>query len=66
MRFIVATRSKDTADEILRAARDTPDMEVYLGSFEFAPSFRDFQNSERETMNILLPILAAAFAAFCV
>lgn len=39
MRFIVATRSKDTADEIRWAARDTPDMEVFLGSFESVPSF---------------------------
>jgi len=39
MRFIVATRSKDTADEIRWAAKDTPDMEVYLGSFESVPSF---------------------------
>jgi len=39
MRFIVGTRSKDTADEIRWAARDTPDLEVYLGSFESLPSF---------------------------
>jgi O-acetyl-ADP-ribose deacetylase (regulator of RNase III) len=39
MRLIVATRSKDTADEIRWAARDTPSMEVYLGSFESVPSF---------------------------
>ena len=39
MRFIVATRSKDTADEIRWAARDTPDLEVYLGSFESVPFF---------------------------
>jgi O-acetyl-ADP-ribose deacetylase (regulator of RNase III) len=39
MRFIVATRSKDTADEIRWAAKDTPSMEVYLGSFESVPSF---------------------------
>jgi O-acetyl-ADP-ribose deacetylase (regulator of RNase III) len=39
MRFIVATRNKDTADEIRWAARDTPEMEVFLGSFESVPSF---------------------------
>src|SRR5580704_19229464 len=39
MRFIVATRSKDTADEIRRTAKDTPDLEVYFGSFESVPSF---------------------------
>src|SRR5882762_10351976 len=39
MRFIVATRSKDTADEIRWAAKDTPDLEVYLGSFETVPTF---------------------------
>lgn len=39
MRFIVATRSKDSADEIRWAAKDTPDLEVYLGSFESVTSF---------------------------
>src|SRR5690349_13275862 len=39
MRFVVATRSKDTADEIRWAARDTPEMEIFLGSFESVPSF---------------------------
>jgi O-acetyl-ADP-ribose deacetylase (regulator of RNase III) len=39
MRFIVATRSKDTSEEIRWAARDTPDLEVFLGSFESVPSF---------------------------
>ena len=39
MRFIVATRNKDTADEIRWAARNTHGMEVYLGSFESVPSF---------------------------
>jgi len=39
MRFIIATRSKDTADEIRWAARDVAGLEVYLGSFESLPSF---------------------------
>src|SRR5437660_6391906 len=39
MRFIVGTRSKDTADEIRWAARDTPDLEVHLGSFDSLSSF---------------------------
>jgi O-acetyl-ADP-ribose deacetylase (regulator of RNase III) len=39
MRFIVVTRSKDTCDEIRWAARDTPDMEVFLGSFDSVPLF---------------------------
>ena len=39
MRFIIATRSKDTADEIRWAARDVPGLEVFLGSFESLPSF---------------------------
>jgi O-acetyl-ADP-ribose deacetylase (regulator of RNase III) len=39
MRFIVCTRSKETADEIRWAAKDTPDLEVFLGSFESVPSF---------------------------
>ncbi|HYG35618.1 MAG TPA: macro domain-containing protein [Clostridia bacterium] len=39
MRFIVATRDKDTADEIRWIARDTPEMEIHLGSFETAPGF---------------------------
>jgi O-acetyl-ADP-ribose deacetylase (regulator of RNase III) len=39
MRFIVATRNKDVADEIRWAARDTTELEVFLGSFEPVPSF---------------------------
>src|SRR5678809_83114 len=39
MRFIIATRSKETADEIRWAARDVPGLEVFLGSFESVPSF---------------------------
>jgi O-acetyl-ADP-ribose deacetylase (regulator of RNase III) len=39
MRFIVVTRSKEIADEIRWAARDTPEMEIFLGSFESVPSF---------------------------
>jgi O-acetyl-ADP-ribose deacetylase (regulator of RNase III) len=39
MRFIIATRSKDTADEIRWAAREVAGLEVYLGSFESLPSF---------------------------
>jgi hypothetical protein len=34
MRFIVAIRNKDTADEIRWATRDTPELEIHLGSFE--------------------------------
>jgi O-acetyl-ADP-ribose deacetylase (regulator of RNase III) len=39
MRFIIATRNKDTADEIRWVARDVAGLEVYLGSFETLPSF---------------------------
>jgi len=39
MRFIIASRSKDTADEIRWSVRDLPDIEVHLGSFESVPSF---------------------------
>jgi O-acetyl-ADP-ribose deacetylase (regulator of RNase III) len=39
MRFIITTRSKDTADEIRWAARDVTGLEVHLGSFEALPSF---------------------------
>jgi len=39
MRFIVATRDKDTAEEIRWIARDAPEMEIHLGSFETVPSF---------------------------
>jgi len=39
MRFIIATRDKGTAEEIRWIARDMPDIEVYLGSFETVPSF---------------------------
>jgi len=39
MRFIIATRSKDTADEIRWIAKDAPQLEVHLGSFESLPSF---------------------------
>src|SRR5690349_1524668 len=39
MRFIIATRSKDTADEIRWAARDVLGLEVFLGSFDSLPSF---------------------------
>src|SRR5438094_3745422 len=39
MRFIIATRSKVTSDEIRWIARDTTDLEVHLGSFESLPSF---------------------------
>ena len=39
MRFIIATRSKDTADEIRWACKDVSGMEVYLGSFDAIPSF---------------------------
>jgi O-acetyl-ADP-ribose deacetylase (regulator of RNase III) len=34
MRFIIATRSKDTADEIRLVTRDVAGLEVFLGSFE--------------------------------
>jgi hypothetical protein len=37
MRFIIATRSKDTADEIRWAARDVPGLEVH--SKVITPSF---------------------------
>jgi len=39
MRFVVTTRSKDTADEIRWVARDVPDLEVHLGSFESLAGF---------------------------
>src|ERR1043166_8299708 len=39
MRFIVAARDKDTAEEIRWIARDTPQLEVHWGSFETAPVF---------------------------
>src|SRR5882757_5106525 len=39
MRFIIATRSKETAEEIRWAARDAEGIEVYPGSFESLPSF---------------------------
>jgi O-acetyl-ADP-ribose deacetylase (regulator of RNase III) len=39
MRFIIATRSKDTADEIRWAAREVPGLEVHLSPFECLPSF---------------------------
>ena len=39
MRFIIATRSKDTADEIRWSAKDTAEIEVPLGSFESLSSF---------------------------
>lgn len=39
MRFIIVSRSKETADEIRWACRDVPDIEIYLGSFESIPSF---------------------------
>lgn len=39
MRFIVVTRDKDTADEIRWAAKDAPDLEVHLGSFDSISSF---------------------------
>ena len=39
MRFIIATRGKDTADEIRWTVRDTPEVEVHLGSFESVQSF---------------------------
>src|SRR5436853_7809956 len=39
MRFIIATQSKNTADEIRWAGRGIPGLEVFLGSFESLPSF---------------------------
>ncbi len=39
MRFIIATRSKDTADEIRWTTRDVAQLEIHLGSFESLPSF---------------------------
>ena len=39
MRLIIATRSKDTADEIRWAGRDVPELEVFHGAFESLPSF---------------------------
>ncbi len=39
MRFIIATRSKDTSDEIRWVARDRTDPEIHLGSFESLPAF---------------------------
>jgi O-acetyl-ADP-ribose deacetylase (regulator of RNase III) len=39
MRFIIATRGKETADEIRWISRGAPDLEVHLGSFESIPSF---------------------------
>lgn len=39
MRFIIATRSKDTADEIRWSVQDVTGVEVYLGSFESLPAF---------------------------
>ena len=39
MRFIVTTRNRDTADEIRWIARDVPDLEVHLGSFESLTGF---------------------------
>src|SRR6266704_2725646 len=39
MRFIIATRSKDTSDEIRWVARDTTGLETHLGSFESIPGF---------------------------
>jgi len=39
MRFIIATRNKDTADEIRWAVRDVPGLEIHLGSFDSLPSF---------------------------
>jgi hypothetical protein len=39
MRFMIATRSKDTSDEIRWITRDTTDLEIHLGSFESLPSF---------------------------
>ena len=39
MRFIIVTRSQETAEEIRWSARDTPEVEIHLGSFESIPSF---------------------------
>ena len=39
LRFIIATRDKDTAEEIRWVARETPEIEVHLGSFESVPGF---------------------------
>ena len=39
MRFIIATRGKETADEIRWICRDVPELEVHLGSFDSIPSF---------------------------
>lgn len=39
MRFIIATRSKDTSDEIRWVTRDTTGLEIHLGSFESLPLF---------------------------
>lgn len=39
MRIIIVTRSKDTADQIRRATKDVPELEVVLGSFEKLTSF---------------------------
>ncbi len=39
MRFIIATRNKETADEIRWVAREVVGLEVHLGSFESLPSF---------------------------
>jgi O-acetyl-ADP-ribose deacetylase (regulator of RNase III) len=39
MRFIIATRSKDTADEIRWVGKEVAGLEVHLGSFESLPAF---------------------------
>ncbi len=39
MRFIIATRSKDTSDEIRWVAKDAADIEIHLGSFESLLAF---------------------------
>jgi O-acetyl-ADP-ribose deacetylase (regulator of RNase III) len=39
MRFIIVSRDKDTAEEIRWISRDTPGLEVHLGSFEAIPNF---------------------------
>jgi O-acetyl-ADP-ribose deacetylase (regulator of RNase III) len=39
MRFIVATRGRETAEEIRWSGRDIPEWEVHLGSFESLPAF---------------------------
>src|SRR5881398_1787344 len=39
MRFIIGTRSKETADEIRWVGKDVSGLEVHLGSFESLPSF---------------------------